>query len=293
MDTLNTPELSVTLAMTPALASELQRETGALEVAKAYVIDTPEMATLANDELKKRKQIITRLKELKAGFVAPAKQIIANAEALFDPAISANQGAEVFLKGALTTWTQEQERIAAEARRLDEEEARKARQKAEAEAAAARARAEEQARAARAEAEAAEKRRLEAEAAGNARAAAAAAAEAAKLNAKAESVVENAEAHAQEVVLTAAASAEVVVPAAQKLAGFSTRDNWVAELAPNITNEGAILAIVREIAAGRNDLLPMLQLDMSAAGRLAKALRGSFKVPGLVAVNRPVAASRK
>ena len=49
----------------------------------------------------------------------------------------------------------------------------------------------------------------------------------------------------------------------------------------------------KEIAAGRTDLVPMLKLDMSGLGKLAKALKGSFNVPCLRAVEQKVAASRK
>jgi hypothetical protein len=117
--------LSVNLTMTPELASELSRETGALEVARAYVVDCSELAVAANNELKACKARTTRLKELKAGFVAPAKQIIANAEALFDPAIEANVAAEAYLKNQLTEFKALEDRRAEEARRARAEEERR------------------------------------------------------------------------------------------------------------------------------------------------------------------------
>jgi hypothetical protein len=48
--------------------------------------------------------------------------------------------------------------------------------------------------------------------------------------------------------------------------------------------------IATAIAGGRTDLLALFKLDMSAANRLAKAQKKGMKVPGLQAVNRPVAA---
>lgn len=293
IETMTTPELKVELHMTPDLYRNLAREAGALDVARAFVIDGPEMAQAANDELKSIKARIVQVKKWREGFIEPAQKIMENARNLFNPAIQSLEAGEKYLKDALLTYTAEQERLAAEARRKAEEEARKARQEAEAKAAAERARAAELAAAAQREAEEAERRRQEAEAAGNARAAAAAAAEAAKAAAKATDIVANAEVKAQETVLMAAAAPVTPVVEATKLAGFSMRDNWGAELAPGKTEEAAVLEIARAIAAGRTDLAPMLKVDFSAANRLAKALKGSFNVPGLVAKNNPVASSRR
>ncbi len=296
MDTIETvtpPELKVELHMAPDLYRNLAREAGALDVARAYVIDGPEMARAANDELKSIKARIVQVKKWREGFIEPAQKIMENARSLFNPAIQALEAGEQHLKTALLAYTTEQERLAAEARRKAEEEARKARQEAEAKAAAERARAAELAAAAQRDAEEAERRRREAEAAGNARAAAAAAAEAAKATQKAADVVENAEARAQEAILTAAAAPAPKVVETQKLAGFSARDNWGAEIAPNKTEADAVLEIARAIAAGRTDLVPMLKVDMSNASRLAKALKSAFNVPGLISKNTPVVASRK
>jgi hypothetical protein len=285
--------LSVNLTMTPELAGELARETGALAVAQAYVVDCAEMAVAANNELRACKARTTRLRELKAGFVAPAKQIIANAEALFDPAIEANIKAETYLKNQLTEFKMLEDRRAEEARRARVEEERRLRQEAEAKAAAERARAEEQAAAARKLAEEAEAKRLAAIAEGNKRAAAAAAAEKAKQEEKAQAAIETGEAKAQSAVLAAsAAPTTTVIPARTELDGFSTRDNWVAELLPDRDEDGVKFEIANAIAGGRTDLLALFKLDMAAANRLAKAQKKAMKVPGLQAVNRPVAASR-
>lgn len=292
--------LSVSLTMTPELAAELQRETGALEVARAYVITSPEIAGSANRELQAVKGRIARLKELKGGFVAPARTIIANAEALFDPAIQANVQAETHLKGALIVFQAEEQRKADEAKREREAEERRQRQVAEQQAAAERARAEEQARQARQKAEEAEQARRKAEADGNARAAAAAAAEAAKQQEKAAAAIETGEARAREVTL-AAAAAQIAAPAPAPAAlkGFSTRDNWTAELATATSEEDALRLIV-EAATGveaakflRPDLLAGLKLDWPTWNRIAKGLRAQMKVPGIRAVNKPVGASRK
>ena len=305
MDQHVPPKLSVELHYTPELAAELNRERNALELAQAYVITgAPEekayLAQQCNTLLQTVKSTIKRFKEKKAGFVAPAKQIIANAESLFDPTIDSLTQAEKYLKDQLTAYNIECERLADEARRRREEEERAARQKAEAAAAAERAKAEQQAAAARRAAQEAEERRQAAEREGNVRAAAAAAAAKAKAEEQARAVVENAESKATETILAASAkpSTVPVIPEAPKLDGFSTRDNWVAELAPGCDEAKALRFVVAAIAGvdpeslKRPDLLVGVKLDMPAWNRLAKALKAGMSVPGIVAKNRPVAASR-
>ncbi len=112
--------------------------------------------------------------------------------------------------------------------------------------------------------------------------------------ARADAEREKGEAKANETVMVAAAAAPTtVVPAETKVEGFTVRDNWKAELAQGMDDGKAVLLIAQAIAAGRSELVPMLKLDLSSADKLAKALKTAFNVPGLVAVNRPVAASRK
>lgn len=288
-----TQVLSVSLTMTPELAGELTRETGALEVAHAYVVDSPEMAKAANDELKLVKARIVRLKELKAGFIEPALTIRRNAEALFDPAIDANVASEKWLKDQLTGFTAQQQRLADEARRAREAEERAARQEGERKAAAERARSEEVAREERRRAAEAEAARAKAEAEGNRKAAAKAAAEAAAAEERAKASLENGEAKARTMELEgSAAPTTIVVPEPMKLDGFSTRDNWCAELKEGFDDEAVKRELCHAVAEGRTDLLALLKLDMTAANRLAKAQRKNMNAPGLLAVNRPVAASR-
>lgn len=62
-----------------------------------------------------------------------------------------------------------------------------------------------------------------------------------------------------------------------------------AELAGE--EQDAIKAI-GAVLATRPELISMLKLDMVAANKMAKALKGNFNVPGLKAINKPVAASR-
>lgn len=291
--------MSVSLVMTPELSGELQRDAGALEVAQAYLVDSPELAFAANVELKNVKARIARVEEVKAGFVAPAKQIIANAEAFFDPALEALAQAETFLKGQLTHFAGEQQRQIEDAKKKRDEEARVARQKAEQDAAAARAKAEADAREQDRQARVAEEARAKAEAEGRAKDAAKLAAESAKREEEARQTRENGERKAAALELAGAAAAtSTVVPEATKLDGFSTRENWKCEFADGFDADKARAWIVAAVAGvtcsefKRADLLPLLAFDSKASDKLAKALKKSMNVPGLVAVNRPVAASR-
>lgn len=303
--------LSVSLNLTPQLVADLGREAGALAIAQAYEIDCADMAVEANRELQNVKQRLKTVEEWRDRFLSPVRQLTETANEFFNPARKSLQAAETHLKTALLDWNRkEQERVAAE-RRAAEELARRLRAEAEAKAAAERARAEEQAREARQKAAAAEAARARAasEAArlrfeGNAKAAAeaerqarAAAAERARQEEAERSKIDAAEARAQLVLAEAAASAPVTVAEPAKLAGFGARDNWTAELAENTTREQAFEQIVAAIAgvekcAGRLELLSLGAIDMKAAGKLAKALKTNFRVPGMRAVNRPVAASR-
>jgi hypothetical protein len=303
---MNAPEpreLSVSLALTPQLVADLGREAGALTVAQAYVIDSPVMAAEANAALQDVKRRLTLVEGWRDRFLDPVRQLTDTANGFFNPARTALKAAESHLKTALLGWNkQEEERVAAE-RRAAEEGARRARAEAEAQAAALRARAQEQAReaqqrAAAAEAErkrAAEKaERLRSE--GNAKAAAeqerqarAAAAERARQEEAERTTIEAGEAKAQQATMAAAAM-PVHVAGPVKLAGFASKENWVAEL--TVGEDEAKTAICAAIATGRTDLLALLALDMKAANKLAKAQKKFFNVPGMKAVNRPVATSR-
>lgn len=284
--------MNVSLVMTPAMYSNLQREQGALSVAEAYEIDSPDMAVAANSELTSVKARLKQVTIWRDGFVDPAKQIIENAKSLFNPALDALKLAEGTLKARLMAWQDKETKRIDDARRAQEEIERKARQKAEQEAAAARAKAEQEAADARRKAQEAEQARVKAEAEGNAAAAKAAAAEAAKQSEKALAAVENGEAKAQATEMAAAAAVTVPVEIAPaKLDGFSTRENWIAELQFR-DDESATVALIAAILPQRPDLISLLKLDMTAANKLAKAQKKHFNVPGLNAINKPVAASR-
>jgi len=298
-----TEALSVVLQMDEALHRQLKVDEAITAMLEHYVIDSKETADVVNADMRQAIIRVAEIKKIKAGFVAPAKQIIANAEALFDPAIEAQEAFGLGLRKKLEVYTFEQRRIADEARRVAEEAERKRRQEAEAKAAAERAKAAQEAQEQRRQAQIAENERQAALAAGNAQAAAVAAAEAARLKEQAQATVETAEIKAQETVLAAAAQNTVVV-APEKVEGFSLVANWGAELAEGKTEADfireAARAMVgvrvvdglRELIPERPDLAPLFQRDGSASNKLAKALKGAMSVPCLIAVNRPSSRSR-
>lgn len=280
--------LAVTLRMDDETHAALRRNEGAVALAESFIVDCPEMADEAAQQLRRWATGMTRVDKMYKSFIEPAKQIIDHAKNLFNPATRALLEADAILRGKLMAYTTEQQRIVEEQRRVAMEAERIARQKAE--AAAERARAAARAAELQRQAAEAEAARAKAAAEGNARAAAEAAASAAKLTEKANAALANGEAKANSAQLEAAASV-MIVAAPAKIDGFGTRDNWKAEF---VTNElVALPKIVAAIAAGRTDLLALLCVDMKAADRLAKALKSAFSVPGMTAVNRPSSVVRK
>ena len=302
----NPTPLSVTLTMDDATRARLAQAAGIVAVAESFDIDCVENAVLANTELRSYIEREKAIEQAWDGFVKPAEQILDHAKSIFKPARDALKHGQAILKTKLGAWTQrEMERVAAE-QRAREEADRRARAEAEAKAAAERARAEEAARKAREEARIAEEARQRAEdeakaarLAGDRKAAAEAerraqaqAAERAKKEEEERRVREEAERRATQAMLAAATSPAPAPVQAAVPAGFGMRKNWIAELAPGKTEDAAKLEIVKAIAAGRSDLLALLQLDMKSAAKLAKALEAQFNVPGLTARNAPVATSR-
>lgn len=285
--------LSVTLQMDDQTRAQLRNSEGVIAIAESFEIDSPELAVAANNELRSIKERLTRIEALRKSFIAPAQQIIENANALFNPAREALSRGESIIKQRLLDYQTEERRKAEEARRIAEEAERKARQEAEAKSAAERAKAEQKAAETRRMAEEAEAARKRLEAEGKAKQAAQAAADAAKLREQAAATIENAEVKAQQIQLAAAAAAPAAVVAAPvKLEGFSARDNWICEFAQG-HDETSVKQKIAAALPARPELLALFKLDMSAAGKMAKALKGAFNVPGLAARNDPIAASSR
>lgn len=304
MDTQPNTQFAINLSMDQGTLTNLRRYESALVEANAYVIDSADMANLANGELRhiiEGKRIVKAWRE---EFIAPAETIIENAKTLFNPALVALDQAETYLRGQLKGWTEAEQKRVAEAKRLADETARKAQQEAAQKAAAERARAqqqaeEEQRKAATAEAE---RQRAEAEAArlraeGDRQAAAredqkaaAAAAESARRAEAAEARLEDGEAKAAEAQYIAMATAPTpFIPPAAIPQGFGMRKNWIAEI---VKDETTTILAIAAVLATRPELVSLLKVNMPAANKLAKSLEKNFNVPGMTARNAPISASR-
>lgn len=285
-------ELAVILRMDESTRAQLAQSEGALDVAKAFEITDAASADLANNELRDQIKALARIEEVRKGFVAPAMSIIEHARALFNPGIEGRKGAIAHLKQLLGAWTQkEQERVATE-RRAAEDAARKARAEAEAKSAAARAKAEQEAAELRRQAAVAEEARKRAMAEGNAKAAAKAAAESAKREEEARARQHEGEVKAAQAQLEAAAQVSSAAPVVEAAApaGFGVRDNWQVEIE---RDEAYAIAQIAAVLGTKPELIGLLKLDLSAANKMAKALKKAMNVPGLRVVNNPTSVSRK
>jgi hypothetical protein len=259
----------------------------AVNIAKSFTIDSPEMAQVAADRRALITKQITHFEDMRKSLIAPAMQIVESARGIFNPTINGLKEAKDILGKKLTVWTQEEQKRIDEENRRREEEARKARQEAERKAAEAKAEAEARERAARKAEEEADAKRKAAEEAGNKRAAEAAARAAARAREEAANAQENAEAKSVEAQTHAAAVVEAARPEQRaKVSGFGTRENWIAEVEKGKTEQDVIKAIAANLEQ-RPDLIGLLSLDMKAANKLAKALKSHFSVPGLVSRNNP------
>lgn len=194
------------------LTGQAQR---ALAGAADFVVDSPDMMDAAADDLRAVKGLQKNVEAQRTTITAPLNQVLRAVNDLFRPAGEFLAQAEAKLKGAMLTYTTEQQRLAEEARR-----------KAEAEAAAERARlADEQrrqdaiARQAAQDALAAERAASEAAARGDA-AAAAAAQEQARVASEAAQQADIARAAAEVTAAVVSMPVEIAAPA--KVSGIST-----------------------------------------------------------------------
>ena len=165
----------------------------ALTNASDFTVDSPDMLAMAGEDLQAVKALQKKVEEQRTSVTGPMNAALRAINDLFRPPSEYLKQAEDKLKTAMLTYTTEQERIAAEARRRAEEAARIERdrlaeiQRQQEEAARAAAQAAE--RAAREAAEAAARGDAEAAAKANAEAAAQAqAAEQANADAQASAV---------------------------------------------------------------------------------------------------------
>jgi len=188
------------------------------------------------------------LKKLREGFVAPAQQIIENAKALFNPALTAlvRPKRSCAAPCRVDAGTEEDRRRGPQKAEAEE---RARRQEAERIAAAARAKAEEEAAEARRKAQA-PRARLAAGSAGNGQGGGQGCGRGRRAGERAAAVVENAE------VARKAADGQRRPGhpgrGPEKVGRFALRDNWVAEF--DLPEDRVLLLIVAAIAGGRTDL---------------------------------------
>ena len=159
---MGAPNLSVSLSLAEQEARDLAECSTAVEEARAYTIDSPQMAEVVNGELRKTKERLKSVKDWRERFLKPVRELQDAAAALFNPAIKALEAAEATYKAALIDWTKKEEERAAAERRAAEEKARKEKAEADRLAAVERAKAEEARRKAAEEARIAEEARKKA-----------------------------------------------------------------------------------------------------------------------------------
>jgi len=242
----------------------------ALTSAKDLIIDSPAMYELAGEELKNIKTLQKTVEEKRTAITGPLNQALKAVNDLFRAPKEYLEQAEQACKRPMVAYTQEQERIAAEARRVAEEQAAAERRRLAAEQA-------EQERLAR-EAAAAATRALE-------EAAAAAAAGDREAQAKAEEearaqaqAAENAQAEAQAAATTAEViSMPIAAPAVSKVSGVSGRVNYTAQV-------DDLMTLVKAVAEGKAPV-QCLCADEKFLGAQARAFKKAGPLfPGVTAV---------
>lgn len=243
------PVAQLSLPDSAALSGSAQR---LLAFVESYTIATAEDYSLAGDELRAIKARAVKLEEQRTAITGPINQALRAVNALFKQPAELLERAERALKGKMLAYSQEQERIAAEARRKAEAAAEAERQRLAAEAAAREAEAREQARKA-----------AEAAAAGNAEAAAIAQAEAQRAQAEAQTVAATAQMIVAPVVT-------VAPPAAKGISTAKKVDFEVVDLH----------ALVKHVAE-RPELLALLRADEVKLRAYVRGLGLSCNLPGV------------
>lgn len=247
-----------------------KKAANALNVAKAYEIDSPDMRDLAAQELTKIKGLQKDVEAKRKSITQPidiAKKAVMD---LFRAPTDYLEQAEVLLKGAIQRFdrAEEQRRIAEQARL--EEEARAERARLEQEAAARDA-------AARAEAEKLAQQAAEAKAAGDNEAAA-------RLAVEAEQRVEQGAAEVEMLQQTATLVTAPVAVAPRVTAGVSSRKVWKAEVNDK-------LALIRYVA-DHPEYVDLLDANMPAINKIALALKANCPLKGVRVFEDSVIAAR-
>lgn len=266
-------------------------------------VGSPEMAELAGEQVnslrKLHRALDAKREELKRPFLEGCRGI----DDFFREALTKIKDADGAISRGLVAWNQEQKRIAdeaaAKARKEAEDRARIQREAAEREQAAAReAAAEAERKRQQIEIEATERqRRLAAEAAAAEPARVSEIvtemvqleqqqeADAAKLEREAQEARQREQAAAEQAAAADAQALVVPIAAAPVQSAVGMRDHWVAEVHD-------FAALVRAVAAD-SSLLELLQVDQSALNKMAGALKGHMRVPGVRVRNDQRIASKR
>lgn len=250
----------------------------ALASATDLVIDSETMYELASDELKNIKALQKTVEEKRTSITGPLNAALKAVNDLFRAPKEFLDKAEAVCKRSMITYATEQERIAAEARRVAEEAARKERERLAAEQREQERQAHE---AAEASARAAREAR-EAAARGDAEAAAAAAAESRRQSEAAQAAQAEAQATAQ--------TAEVVtvtptVASPAKVVGISGRMNYAAQV-------DNLMALVKAVADGTAPLECICANDKFLGAQARAFKRAGPLYPGVTAVAERSLAAR-
>jgi hypothetical protein len=245
------------------LTGQAQR---ALAGAADFTVDSDEMLEVAGDDLRGVKALQKRVEEQRTNITVPLNHALKAINDLFRPPAEFLKQAEDKLKGAMLTYTTEQQRKAEEARR-----------KAELEAAAERARlAAEQARQeaiAREAAQAAERAAREAQEAA-ARGDAEAAAKAQEEARQQAEAAQQANTEAQATAVTAAViSMPVEVATPTKVTGIST-----SKSVDYVVDD--LHALVQHVAA-HPELITLLMVDAVKLRAQVRATGMNTKLPGV------------
>jgi colicin import membrane protein len=259
------PQGQVAYDATSAIAFTGQAQR-ALANANDFTIDSDEMLEAAGDDLRAVKTLQKKVEDQRTSITGPLNAVVRTINDLFrQPAAFLDQ-AEAKLKGAMLTYTTEQERIAAEARRKAEEAARIERERLAEE----QRQQEEQARAAAAAAAQAEREAQTAAAAGDHEAAR----KAEEVARQQSEIAENAAADAHATATTAAVvSMPPTVRPAAKVAGISTSKTVDFEVTD-------LHALVKHIAA-HPEQISLVMPDAVKLRAQVRATGMNTKLPGV------------
>lgn len=259
-DSILAPVAALTVPDSARMTASAQ---GALAFIQSMQVVDAETYGFAADELKAIKTKAKQIEDQRTGITGPLNKVLKAVNDLFRGPTELLEQAEKIVKNKMLAYDQEQERIAAEARRKAEEAAATERKRLADEAAARQAEADAQARAA-----------AEAKAAGDAQAAALATAAAQRAQAEAQAAAET----SQMVVATPVATAPT------KVAGVSTSKKIEFEVV-------SLHDLVKHIAE-HPELLNLVVADSVRLRAYVKGLGMSCRLPGVRVFEERVMSAR-